>query len=203
MNNLGTIGSPAIGITYWTNSVLKNIDAINLEYYNFKYVYGVRKSATQSLGNSYLTAKQKTWEMFVLWQNAIIEPNGVFTDGTNYYKVSKANDSTEEQKSSLTNAQKQILKSTIAATQVGYKYLDNGTKKDLIINIKSDSKPTVWSGQKLVREYGYLQDYLFVYENNGAVKFNNTGAKAYGLIKTNNGTISGEFTEKYDYLLEE
>lgn len=203
LNNLGTIGSPAIGITYWTNSVLKNIDAINLEYYNFKYVYGVRKSATQSLGNSYLTAKQKTWEMFVLWQNAIIEPNGVFTDGTNYYKVSKANDSTEEQKSSLTNAQKQILKSTIAATQVGYKYLDNGTKKDLIINIKSDSKPTVWSGQKLVREYGYLQDYLFVYENNGAVKFNNTGAKAYGLIKTNNGTISGEFTEKYDYLLEE
>lgn len=203
LNNLGTIGSPAIGITYWTNSVLKNIDAINLEYYNFKYVYGVRKSATQSLGNSYLAAKQKTWEMFVLWQNAIIEPNGVFTDGTNYYKVSKANDSTEEQKSSLTNAQKQILKSTIAATQVGYKYLDNGTKKDLIINIKSDSKPTVWSGQKLVREYGYLQDYLFVYENNGAVKFNNTGAKAYGLIKTNNGTISGEFTEKYDYLLEE
>jgi len=203
LNNLGTIGSPAIGITYWTNSDLKNIDAINLEYYNFKNVYGVRKSATQSLGNSYLTAREKTWEMFVLWQNAIIEPNGVFTDGTNYYKVSKADGSTEEQKSSLTNAQKQILKSTIAATQVGYKYLDNGTKKDLIINIKSDSKPTVWSGQKLVREYGYLQDYLFVYENNGAVKFNNTGAKAYGLIKTNNGTISGEFTEKYDYLLEE
>lgn len=201
LNNMGTIGSPAIGITYWANSVLNNIDAINLEYYNFKYVYGVRKSATTTLGTTYLQPSAKTWEMFVLWQNAIIESNGVFTDGTNYYKVSKANDSTEEQKSSLTNAQKQILKSTITATQADYKYLDNGTKKDLIINIKSSSKPTVWSGQKLVREYGHLQDFLFVYENNGAVKFNK--ANAYGLIKTNNGTISGEFTEKYDYLLEE
>ena len=112
---------------------------------------------------------------------------------------------------SSTNYQSLTLDVQDAVLKIGTKTSDdyialgtNGAKNySLIKSTYTTATNVEYQANEHIKKYGHLQDFLFVYVNNGAIKFNNTSAKAYGLIKTNNGTISGEFTEKYDYLLDE
>ena len=227
LNNLGTIGSPAMNPVYYAGSTLKLINAINKAYYDFVNIWQIKEKSGSSWSGSYATASvlsknKRTWNLFyqyVLalqnysnWASLSGHAEVALISGNCYFIESSAADNgTRPAIGSSTNYQSLTFEVQKAVLDIGAKTSDdyialgtNGEKDFSLIKSTYNTATNVpLTANKHIKDYGYLQDYLFVYENNGAVKFNNTGAKAYGLIKTNNGTVSGEFTEKYDYLLEE
>lgn len=227
LNNLGTIGSPAMNPVYYAGATLKLINAINKAYYDFVNIWQIKEKSGSSWSGSYATASvlsknKRTWNLFYQYVSALQNYSNwaslsghaevALISGNCYFIESSAADNgTRPAIGSSTNYQSLTDEVQNAVLKIGTNTSDdyialgtNGEKDYSLIKSTYNTATNVpLTANEHIKAYGYLQDYLFVYENNGAVKFNNTGAKAYGLIKTNNGTISGEFTEKYDYLLEE
>lgn len=195
INNYGKIGTAAINTVNWSKTELTNIDAINGKFFDFVYTYYVRVADSSNFsGASALenNTRARTWALFVAWQNAERDQNGVFEYDGRYYKVSVSEgDRTEV--ATLSDQQKKMLVEDFNAMKNKYKYNGN---KDLIKNAaKSDWSVT---GQTYVKSYGHIQDFIFIYLNEGTVVLNNPGATAYGFIKDNtNGTLTGTFTQDY------
>lgn len=196
INNYGKMGTAAKNNVNWSKSELINIDAINGEFYDFVYTHYVRESGnsdlSQSTGLANSTTK-RTWALFVAWQNATPDSKGIFSYNGKYYKVSVSDSNTTEVKPALIAQQKNMLVENFTTMRNNYKYDGN---KYLINNAVKSTWST--SGSTYVKSYGYIQDFIFIYLNEGTVVLNNPGATAYGFIKDNtNGTLTGTFTQDY------
>lgn len=222
LNNMGTIGSPAKNPVYYAGTELKLINAINKAYYDFVYTWIIKKSSGSWnwAGSSEVSQSARSWTLFhnyvkalqnyAIWNAESGHPQ-VAKIGNDYYYITTTGNGSEAAIGSSTNYQSLTVEVQDAVLKIGTKTSDNyialgtnGAKNySLIKSAYTTATNVEYQANEHIKKYGHLQDFLFVYVNNGAIKFNNTGAKAYGLIKTNNGTISGEFTEKYDYLLDE
>ena len=222
LNNMGTIGSPAKNPVYYAGEELKLINAINKAYYDFVNTWNIKRSSGSWdwSGSSEVTKSTRNWTLFYNYVNALQNYTSwnvvsghpqVAKIGSDYYYITTTGNGSEAAIGSSTNYQSLTLDVQDAVLKIGTKTSDdyialgtNGAKNySLIKSTYTTATNVEYQANEHIKKYGHLQDFLFVYVNNGAIKFNNTGAKAYGLIKTNNGTISGEFTEKYDYLLDE
>ena len=196
INNYGKMGTAAKNNVNWSKSELTNIDAINGELYDFVYTHYVRESGNSDLSQSTGLAnstKKRTWALFVAWQNATPDSKGIFSYNGKYYKVSVSDSNTTEVKPALTAQQKNMLVENFTTMRNNYKYDGN---KYLINNAVKSTWST--SGSTYVKSYGYIQDFIFIYLNEGTVVLNNPGATAYGFIKDNtNGTLTGTFTQDY------
>lgn len=219
LNNMGTIGSPAKNPVYYAGAELKLINAINKAYYDFVNTWNIKKSSgSWSWPANDVNRNNRTWKLFHDYVSALQNYTSWNTEsghaqvakiGNDYYYITTTGNSSEAAIGSSTNYQSLTTKVQEAVLEIGTTTTDdyialgtNGEKNySLIKSTYSTATSVGYLANEHIKKYGHLQDFLFVYENNGAVKFNK--ANAYGLIKTNNGTISGEFTEKYDYLLEE
>lgn len=221
LNNMGTIGSPAKNPVYYAGAELKLINDINKAYYDFVNTWVIKKSSgSWSWPANDVDSKNRSWKLFHDYVSALQNYTSWYTEskhaqvakiGNNYYYITTTGNGTEAAIGSSTNYQSLTVEVQKAVLKIGTKASDdyialgtNGEKDySLIKSTYTTATNVEYQANEYIKKYGHLQDFLFVYVNNGAIKFNNTGAKAYGLIKTNNGTISGEFTEKYDYLLDE
>lgn len=196
INNYGKIGTAAKNNVNWSKTELTNIDAINVEFYNFVKVYYVRKANSSDFtGASKLNenTSERTWALFVAWQKATPDERGVFDYKGNYYKVSVSDVDTDEVEPTLAAQQKNMLVENFTTMRNNYKYDGN---EHLINNAVKSTWST--SGSTYVKSYGYIQDFIFIYLNEGTVVLNNPGATAYGFIKDNtNGTLTGTFTQDY------
>ena len=196
INNYGKMGTAAKNNVNWTKTELMNIDAINGEFYNFVKVYYVRKANSldfTSASKLNENTSERTWALFVAWQKATPDVRGVFDYNGSYYKVSVSDVDTDEVEPTLAAQQKNMLVENFTTMRNNYKYDGN---KYLINN----AVKTTWStsGSTYVKSYGYIQDFIFIYLNEGTVVLNNPGATAYGFIKDNtNGTLTGTFTQDY------
>lgn len=222
LNNMGTIGSPAKNPVYYAGTELKLINAINKAYYDFVHTWIIKKSSGSWnwAGSSEVSQSARSWTLFhnyvkalqnyAIWNAESGHPQ-VAKIGNDYYYITTTGNGSEAAIGSSTNYKSLTVEVQDAVLKIGIKTSDNyialgtnGAKNySLIKSAYTTATNVEYQANEHIKKYGHLQDFLFVYVNNGAIKFNNTGAKAYGLIKTNNGTISGEFTEKYDYLLDE
>ena len=222
LNNMGTIGSPAKNPVYYAGTELKLINAINKAYYDFVNTWIIKTSSGSWnwSGSSEVARSTRSWTLFYNYVKALQNYTSwnpesghaqVAKIGNDYYYITTTGNGSEAAIGSSTNYQSLTLAVQEAVLKIGTKTSDdyialgtNGGKNYSLIKSTYTTATNVgYQANEHIKKYGHLQDFLFVYVNNGAIKFNNTGAKAYGLIKTNNGTISGEFTEKYDYLLDE
>lgn len=219
LNNMGTIGSPAKNPVYYAGAELKLINAINNAYYDFVNTWKIKKSSgSWSWPANDVNRNKRTWKLFHDYVSALQNYTSWNTEnghpqvakiGNDYYYITITGNGSEAAIGSSTNYQSLTTEVQEAVLEIGTRTTDdyialgtNGEKNySLIKSTYSTATSADYLANEHIKKYGHLQDFLFVYENNGAVKFNK--ANAYGLIKTNNGTISGEFTEKYDYLLEE
>ena len=221
LNNMGTIGSPAKNPVYYAGAELKLINAINKAYYDFVNIWIIKTSSgSWSWPANDVNKNNRTWKLFHDYVSALQNYTSWNTEsghpqvakiGSDYYYITTTGNGSEAAIGSPTNYQSLTADVQKAVLKIGTKTNDNyialgtngGKDYSLIKSTYATATNVEYQANEHIKKYGYLQDFLFVYVNNGAIKFNNTGAKAYGLIKTNNGTISGEFTEKYDYLLDE
>lgn len=196
INNYGKMGTAAKNNVNWSKSELTNIDAINGEFYDFVYTHYVRESGSSDLSLPTVldnSTTKRTWALFVAWQNATPDSKGIFLYNGKYYKVSVSDSNTTEVKPALTAQQKNMLVENFTTMRNNYKY--DGNKYLINKAVKS-----TWStsGSTYVKSYGYIQDFIFIYLNEGTVVLNNPGATAYGFIKDNtNGTLTGTFTQDY------
>ena len=222
LNNMGTIGSPAKNPVYYAGAELKLINDINKAYYDFVNAWNIKKSSGSwnFSGSSEVTNNTRSWTLFYNYVKALQNYASWNTESGHpqvakinnaYYYITTTGNGIEAAIGSSTNYQSLTVEVQEAVLKIGAKTSDdyialgtNGAKNySLIKSTYTTATNVEYQANVHIKKYGHLQDFLFVYVNNGAIKFNNTAAKAYGLIKTNNGTISGEFTEKYDYLLDE
>lgn len=196
INNYGKMGTAAKNNVNWSKSELNNIDAINGEFSDFVYTHYVRESENPDLSLSTELANsttKRTWALFVAWQNATPDSKGIFSYNGKYYKVSVSDSNTTEVEPALTAQQKNMLVENFTTMRNNYKYDGN---KNLINNAVKSTWST--SGSTYVKFYGHIQDFIFIYLNEGTVVLNNPGATAYGFIKDNtNGTLTGTFTQDY------
>lgn len=196
INNHGKIGTAAKNNVNWSKTELNNIDAINGEFYNFVKVHYVRKANSSDFTGAIKleeNTSERTWALFVAWQKATPDERGVFEYNGSYYKVSVSDTDTDEVEPTLATQQKNMLVENFTTMRNNYKYDSN---KYLIKNAVKSTWST--SGSTYVKFYGYIQDFIFIYLNEGTVVLNNPDATAYGFIKDNtNGTLTGTFTQDY------
>lgn len=216
LNNLGQIGTAAKSPVYFGGTELAMINAINKAYINFKTEWKVYKVSGTSWNSSYadeniLEQKKRTWTEFINYLKAIQRKGdtgheSVVHDGKNCYFVELADGSGQKKTIGMENPSE-----IFGGNESAWKFVSTNFKPsivdaygtELLYNKGNQDAYTEIKKNERIKEFGHIQDYIYIAKNEGSVILDNENAKAYGYIKDNtNGIKKGEFTEDYKVQLE-
>lgn len=205
LDNNGTIGDPRTNTTVnkYTDTQFAIISAINAEFRRFMNTLNLYECSSNSGSNSdwdrATSGTYKNWNTFVAWVKSNYGGANTYFRINNtgrYFRITSSG-SNDHWQSGYTHTPTTLTAGQITQIENDFYVGATNANGDLLIN-KTNPASSITNPQVSGLQ---IMDYLKVVTNSGTVNLN-SGSKTYGYVKTNSGTVKGDFTEDYKNILE-